>query len=90
MRNRFDPVRRDDVLRAGTDAAELAIREEETKTGHHREKRGLVTEIHGPEVAEEADLRGLVFRHPCVGLAGAHRNVAIAAAAIHRRPTSAA
>jgi hypothetical protein len=90
VRNGFDPVRRDDVLGTRADAAELAIREKQTKTGHHREERGLVTEVHGPEVAEEADLRGLVFRHTCVGLAGAHRNVAIAAAAIHRRPTSAA
>jgi hypothetical protein len=63
VRNGFDPVRRDDVLGACADATEVAIREKQTKTGQNHEERGLVTEVHGPEVAEEADLNGLLFRH---------------------------
>jgi hypothetical protein len=63
VRNSFDLVRRDDVLGAGADAAELGIREKETETRDDREECGLVAQVHGPEVAEEADLRGFLLRH---------------------------
>jgi hypothetical protein len=63
VRNRFDLVRRDDVLGARADATELAIREQETETRDDREECGLVAQVLGPEVAEEADFRGLMLRH---------------------------
>ena len=48
------------------DATEPAIREKETETRDDREERGLVPEVRCPEVAEEADFRGLVLCHRCV------------------------